>query len=71
MSDEAYQAVSPAEIRACARADFDRGLPITAHCMNPGSTAIFDYEEEWKRCAQQVQLAKAVTKRVDARQVQP
>ena len=64
------QIIPRASIRAKARAAFDRGLSRDSHCMNPGSPALFDWLEEYDRCAAQMtHLATPSRVRFDARQV--
>lgn len=68
---DGYQIVPRAAIRTKARAAFYRGDSRTSHGFNPGASAIFDWLEEYDRCASQViHHAIARTTRVDARQGQ-
>lgn len=67
MSD--YTIITRAHIRAKARAAFDAGKPRNSHGFNPGAAAIFDFLEEYDRCAAQLSQLKAIQpRRVDLRQ---
>jgi hypothetical protein len=60
--------VSRAHIRAKARSAFDAGRARDSHGMNPSAPALFDWLEEYDRCANQMtQFAAIRTARVDVR----
>lgn len=61
--------VSRAHIRAKARAAFDASLSRDSHNMNPGAAALFDWFEEYDRCAAQMNHIRITSnRRVDAAQ---
>ena len=64
------QIISRADIRARARAAFYSNKPRTSHNMNPHAAALFDWLEEYDRCAnQRTHFAIMESQRFDAAQV--
>lgn len=45
--DISIRLITPEVMRELGAGDYDRGVPITGHNMNPGSHAIKDWEMGW------------------------
>jgi hypothetical protein len=46
--DTSIKLVTPKDMRDLGADDYDRGVPIDGHGMNPGAHAIADWTDGWR-----------------------